>query len=495
MVPPIPADIRVSLKPLPLRLRPLTVQASRILRDGGEREHALFDREVTPGAVGMGVSQVLEVPVAVEPDILRSLHTLPGVVPLNDLAAQLHVRGGGPDQNVFFLDRARIFAPYHMFGLFGAFNPDAVDRTELYRGSFPARFGGALSSVVDVRQRTGADDTGSEAPIQLDGAGGLSLIGARLALRGSMPSKGLNWGLGARRTHADLTLGSLTAPDNFPFAFHDVQGRIDLDRPGHELSLSFFESADRFRLFLDDFDEGLNSRWASRAGSVTWSTELTSNWEVTTAGWGSTYDGELSVGDPRVAEATSSRVRAAGLEFDAVRRGEIGGFRTGVDIEWTESSLVGSPDSVGFVVGERRSQVVTSALYFEGDRWFGRLRLAPGIRAVFASSGGATLVEPRLAARIHLMPDLALTLGLSRTHQHLFALRDDRYLLPGAPLWMGTDQADGVLPPRADGVTVSLEGWSGRIWSFEVTAYGRRFDGLPRWRPETRRDLDQLGFD
>ncbi len=492
---PLPDEVEISLEPVPVRLRPLTVQASRLPRDGPGRERALFDREVSPGVVGIGMPEMRDAPIAVEPDVLRSLQSLPGVVALNDLAAQLHVRGGGPDQNAFYLDGARIFAPYHIFGLFGAFNPETIDRAEMYRASFPARFGGTLSSVVDVRQRVGADDEPSDDPPELEGAGGVSLMGARVAVRGSRPSEGLRWGVGARRTHADLTLGSFTAPDEFPFRFHDVQGKLDIDRPGSRLSVSVFDSSDRFRMFLDDAEGGLRSSWANRAGSVTWSTLFARAWELTAVGWGSGYDGDLTVGDPAVAGTTSSSVRAAGLRVEAARRGEMGGFRAGVDVEWTQSTLVGSPDSVGYVVGEDRSRASRSALYFEGDRWFGPLRLSPGIRTVFATSGRSFLLEPRLAARLHLARDLALTVGASRAHQHLFALRDDRYLLPGAPLWMGTRQEESAPRSRADGLTMALEGWSARTWSFELAGYHRRFEGLPRWRPEGRRNLDQLRFD
>lgn len=492
---PLPNDLRVSLEPVPVRLRPLTVQASRIPRDGPSRERALFDREVTPGVVGMGAPEMREAPVAVEPDVLRSLQALPGVVALNDLAAQLHVRGGGADQNAFYLDGARVFAPYHTFGLFGAFNTEAIDRTEMYRGAFPARFGGALSSVVDVRQRVGVDQVDNEETPNPEGAGGLSLMGARLAVRGSDPSAGLHWGIGARRTHADLTLGSFTAPDEFPFRFHDVQGRMELERSESRLAISGFHSSDRFRMFLDEAEGGLRSSWANRAGSLQWNTPLGTDWELTAVGWASGYEGDLSVGDPGVAQATSSDVSAVGLRLGAARRGELGGFRTGLDMEWTRASLVGSPDSVGYVVGEDRSRVLRSALYFEGDRWLGPLRLSPGIRGILQSSGPSVLLEPRLAARLHVAPDLALTVGWSRTHQPLFALRDDRYLLPGAPLWMDASRGGDAPPSRADGATISLEGWSARTWSFEVTGYHRKFRALPRWRPEGRRDLDQVRFD
>lgn len=483
----------ITLIPAPMRLRPLTVRATRLPGSGVERDRALFEREVTPAATGMDYLEVRSAPTVVEPDVLRSLQSLPGVVALNDLAAQLHVRGGGPDQNAFYLDGARVFAPYHVFGLFGAFNPEMVDRSEFFRGTFPARFGDVLSSVVDSRQRVGDDPAPGERPIE--GAGGVTLMGARATLRGAHPKHGLSWGVGARRTHADQTLGWLTAPDDFPFAFRDVQARIDLDQPGSELSLSVFDSSDRFRLFLDEAEDGLRSRWSNRAASVNWSAVVDRVWEISALAWGSRYDGDLWVGEPASALPTSSRVRAGGVRLETARRGRVGGVRTGLDIEWSRSSLIGASDSKGYVVGSEQARATRYAIYAEIDRWFGPLRLAPGLRAVVRSTLDGPLFEPRLAARLHFDSGLALSVGLARTHQFMFALRDDRYLLPGAPLWLDAGEMGAGQPARSDGVAMSLEGWATPAWSFEVGTYVRRLYGIPSWRPEGRRDLAQVAFD
>jgi hypothetical protein len=153
----------------PVRLPGLTARAERTPA-GAVAERELYEREVTPGVVGLSGDEAAALPVTAEPDLLRSLQSLPGVLQLNDLSARLNVRGGAPDQNLFLMDGTRIYAPYHMFGIFGSFNPDAVGRVEFFRAAIPARFGGALSSVVDMEQRDG-----SREPIE--GNLGLSRIG------------------------------------------------------------------------------------------------------------------------------------------------------------------------------------------------------------------------------------------------------------------------------------------------------------------------------
>ncbi|MDX5444319.1 MAG: TonB-dependent receptor, partial [Hymenobacteraceae bacterium] len=90
-----------------------------------------------------------------EVDIIKTLQLKPGVQSGGEGSTGLYVRGGGPDQNLMLLEDATIYNASHLFGFFSIFNPDAVQNVELYKGGFPAQFGGRLSSVVDVKMREG----------------------------------------------------------------------------------------------------------------------------------------------------------------------------------------------------------------------------------------------------------------------------------------------------------------------------------------------------
>src|SRR5690606_3356963 len=121
---------------------------------------------------------------------------------------------------LFLLDGARVFAPYHMFSMMGAFNADAVARAELYRGSLPARFGGALSSVIDLEHQDGTVGGRSY-------EGGLSVLGIRMMARDILPVANASWMVALRRTHLDLVADRFLEKD-FPYAFHDVNARITI---------------------------------------------------------------------------------------------------------------------------------------------------------------------------------------------------------------------------------------------------------------------------
>jgi hypothetical protein len=477
--------VTVALEPLPIALAPLIGRA-RANPGGAARERALFDREVTPGVVGISGAELRDLPAAGEADVLRSLQVVPGVVFLNDLSARLHVRGGGPDENLFLLDGARIFAPYHMFSMMGAFNADAVARAELYRGSLPARFGGALSSVIDLEQQDGT--IGGRAY-----DGGLSLLGVRMMARDILPAANASWMLAFRRTHLDLIADNLLGKD-FPYAFHDVNARFTIQpRSNQRVRASFFTSSDRFRFsFGGGTGDRMASSWRNVAGSVRWERTGPDRWGVVAGAWGSRYDASLLVGASSGGLTTDNAVGVAGLRLEATRRGRTASLRAGLDMEAGNVALLGGDNEGGYVDGDTRDTFVLPAAYVEAEAWLGRLRVAPGLRATLLSHGSPVLA-PRLAGRLHLNDDLALTAGWGWSYQSLSTVRDDRYPLPGAPFWF-------LHPPshpasRADVASVGFEGWVDETWSFSLGAYAREFSDVPRWRPVGARDLSQVVFD
>ena len=163
-----------------IALGTLTVEAERAAANSRELARRMFEREVAVGAVGMTRAGVRAVPAVGEADVFRSLQSVSGVTSINDFGAEMFVRGGDADQVAVLVDGAPVFGPYHMFGMIGVFNPDAIESTELYKGSIPARYGGSLSGVVSARQGTGMAEGATF-------SGGLSALCLRTALNGALP--------------------------------------------------------------------------------------------------------------------------------------------------------------------------------------------------------------------------------------------------------------------------------------------------------------------
>ncbi len=113
-------------------------------------------RGVNMGVQKLDIKTLKQVPVVFgEADLLRVLLTLPGVKSVGEASTGLNVRGGAADQNLILFNDATVYNPSHFFGFFSAFNPDVVKNVELYKSSIPARYGGRLSSVLDITSREG----------------------------------------------------------------------------------------------------------------------------------------------------------------------------------------------------------------------------------------------------------------------------------------------------------------------------------------------------
>ncbi len=111
---------------------------------------------VQMSAVEVPISQIKGIPaIGGEVDVLKAIQLLPGVQSGAEGSAGLYVRGGGPDENLILLDGVPLYSVNHMLGFFSVFNADAIKNVTLYEGNFPARYGGRLSSIIDVRQKDG----------------------------------------------------------------------------------------------------------------------------------------------------------------------------------------------------------------------------------------------------------------------------------------------------------------------------------------------------
>ena len=151
-------------------------------------------------AIEIPVEQIKSVPVLFgEADIIKAIQLLPGVQSGNEGTGGMYVRGGGPDENLFLLDGIPLYNVNHLGGFFSAFNADAVKNVTLYKGSFPARFGGRLSSVLDVTTNNGNDR-------EIHGNASIGFISAKFNLEGPIVKEKTTFCLSARRTYADFLL-------------------------------------------------------------------------------------------------------------------------------------------------------------------------------------------------------------------------------------------------------------------------------------------------
>ncbi|MCY4399280.1 MAG: TonB-dependent receptor [Gemmatimonadetes bacterium] len=461
-------------------LPPLTVQASREMTS--RRLHRLmFEREVVVGAIGVTNEEVKAVPAMAEPDIFRSVQSSAGVTSVNDYSGELYVRGGDSDQVSVLLDGSPVFGPYHLFGMFGTFNADAIEYAEFYKGSFPARYGGSLSGVLSARPRTGGD--GGSICVK----GGLSLLGLRLVADGALPWGGMRWIAGGRTASVDV------ARIKLPYSFQDFNlGWQAYPSENHRIRFALLASQDQYAWrFNDEPSSTLNADWANVVSSMTWSWVRGPDLIGNVNAYHSHYDATQKLGASDRAPTTTNRISVVGVRAGATLRGERLGGRVGLSIEGGPVNLRGSRVGAFFEGDASRSYLHGSA-FAEAELWLGNVRFAPGFRVGVEAASSRVFAEPRLSVRYRHRA-FAASASLDQTHQFLSVLRDAVHHAPGAPMWFVRESQHPMTTAR--GGSLSIDTWRGEEWTGSIVGWARWFHNVPHWRPLAARDLAVLGFD
>ena len=251
--------------------------------------------------ISVPVKQIKSIPMLLgEVDILKSIQLLPGVQSGNEGTSGFYVRGGGPDQNLILLDGVPVYNSSHLFGFFSVFNADAIKNVKLTKGGFPARFGGRLSSVLEIDMKEGNMR-------ELKGEGSLGLISSKLAIEGPIIKDKVSFIVSGRRTYADLLLNSLNPADSGVdggYYFYDLNAKLNYKVSEKDrLYLSGYFGDDIFGLnFIDNSDEfNFGLGWGNKTATLRWnhlfSDKLFSNTTFTYSRYAFDIDQGFNSGD------------------------------------------------------------------------------------------------------------------------------------------------------------------------------------------------------
>ena len=226
--------------------------------------------------IDVSIREVQKLPALFgETDILKALQLLPGVQAGSEGSNGLYVRGGGPDQNLILLDGAPVYNASHIFGFFSVFNPEALQNVTLIKGGFPSRYGGRLSSVIDISMKEG-----NLKKYETDGS--LGLISSKLTLQGPIIKDKMSFIVSGRRTYIDyiarpfIRSGSNNDEDAI-FFFYDLNAKVNYivsDRS--RLYLSLYSGKDKFgATYEEDYTNGSESfrgtlDWGNLTSTLRW---------------------------------------------------------------------------------------------------------------------------------------------------------------------------------------------------------------------------------
>ena len=221
------------------------------------------------GSIEIPITQIKSTPsILGEADVMKAIQLIPGVQAGVDGSAGLYIRGGSPDQNLILLDGVPVYNVDHMFGFFSVFTPEAVKKVMLFKSSFPARFGGRLSSVIDVRTNDGDMQ-------KYHGMLSIGLLTSKFNLEGPIVKGRTSFNISARRSYLDL-LAKPFMPDDekYSYYFYDINAKINhkfSDRS--RLFLSIYNGKDHFATKFDentDNEDGSKMNWGNTIASARW---------------------------------------------------------------------------------------------------------------------------------------------------------------------------------------------------------------------------------
>jgi hypothetical protein len=210
-----------NIEPLVIELEPEGIQLQAVEVTGEKSNEGVRDIGMSNNNISVQTVQTLPALFG-EYDVLRTLQLLPGVQSAGEGNTGFYVRGGGPDQNLLLLDEAVVFNPGHFMGFFSVFNTDAIKDVDIYKGGIPARYGGRLSSLINIRMKEGNNK-------RFSAKGGLGIISSRLTVEGPIVKDKGSFIVSGRRTYADLFLKLSSDPNvrNNQLYFYDFNAKAN----------------------------------------------------------------------------------------------------------------------------------------------------------------------------------------------------------------------------------------------------------------------------
>lgn len=473
-------------------------------------------QEITQmSTISVPIEQVKSLPAFLgEVDVLKTLQLLPGVQSGNEGTSGLYVRGGGPDQNLILLDGVPVYNASHLFGFFSVFNADAINNVQLIKGGFPARYGGRLSSVIDISMKEGNTK-------KFQGEGSIGIVASKLTLEGPIGNEKTSFIISGRRTYIDLLARPLiqaqTDGDEIVgYYFYDVNAKVnhtfsDRDR----LFLSAYLGDDRFfaRYRYKDVQNGVNLQdedeaglqWGNLTSALRWNhmftPKLFSNATLTYSRYRFDIFNEYRY---EYLEDSTNRKRtdsgyanylsgiedyAAKIDFDFlpspqhfVRFGVSAinhTFKPGaLNIQYEEESA----GEINTTLGSSRTQAVEFAAYAEDDiEVSDRLKINAGLHfsAFSVNDELYTSLQPRIAARYRVNPALSVKASYVQMAQFIHLLTNSGIGLP-TDLWVPATER--IRPQRSQQAALGAAyNWKS-AYEISLEGYYKTMDNLIEYR-------------
>ena len=255
------------------------------LTPGNQLDEVVIKSQNNPkfNVTNLSTKELCQIPsLSGKPDIAKGMQLLPGILSPNEGSSLVLVRGGDVGQNLYLFDNVPVIHVNHLGGFISVFNPDIINNVEIYKGGFPAKYGGRLSSIMNITQREGDNS-------EFKGSFGIGLTDASLTLEGPLKLKNSSFIIAARKTMIEVPYALLTkfAGDYMIiYGFHDVNAKLSW-KPNdkNSLSLNLYQGDDYLHYWVDFNNTNAHSgvNWGNWLGSVKWNRVVSSKLFSTTS--------------------------------------------------------------------------------------------------------------------------------------------------------------------------------------------------------------------
>ena len=441
--------------------------------------------DVRSSVISLPVQQIKEIPSFLgEKDVLKVIQLMPGVQKGTEGQSGIYVRGGGPDQNLLILDDAPVYNAQHLFGFFSVFNGDALRSVELIKGGFPAKYGGRLSSVIDMNMKDGNKE-------HYTGELGIGLISSRAVLEGPIIKDKSSFLISGRRTYIDLLLmpiiKSQTDGVKTGYYFYDLNAKVNYDiNKKNKLFLSGYFGRDIFYSKDEEFNYRLG--WGNQTGTLRWNHQFNNKLFVNTSIIYSKYnfsiDLEEKYDDKKFLLKYSSGIEDIGAKIDfnyyPTPKHTIHFGLASTYHEFIPRALVIKDDDMPEDIGSKKIiGTVESGAYIEDlYKPFNRMQILGGLRYSHYTHNGTKydMFEPRISASYKLFDDLAVKASYAKMQQYIHLLSNTGIGLP-TDLWVPS--TNEVKPQEAWQVACGVaKDFPNRNLSLTVEGYYKEMDNI-----------------
>ncbi|MBN2379743.1 TonB-dependent receptor [candidate division WOR-3 bacterium] len=408
-----------------------------------------FEHEVDVGVQRIDFDQMRNIPGLVEQDLFRSLQMLPAVVSVSDFSSAMYIRGGTADQNLVLLDGVTVYNPYHLLGFYSTFILESVKGAELYTGGYPARYGGAISSVLDVDMKAGNSE-------RFSAAGEIGLLTSRLVLEGPIPWGKGSWMVAGRRTYIDVITWSLDKIFKkaieesdlesiyLPYHFYDLHAKVNweaTERSRFTVSGLFGDDVLAFHTKQASGSESdMDVIWGNGTMGGEWRYLFTPDLFSILRFNASRYRINVGLVETSMNDSTGEETEDSRLDL----RSGIGELSTKWGLTWftspehriefgVEGKGIEASNYVRTMMRLDEDEVLDTvwldvkdtfflaSCYLE-DRWEPTpfWVIETGLRGTYFSNGDYFRLEPRLGVKRRLTPDWALKFGAGIYNQYLY---------------------------------------------------------------------------